>query len=97
MVGRVGARGILAVNDRAAVAANKVDQAAAKAGRVVGSRAVVVGRVDQVEVRAAAKKAAAGVVRVDREAGKRVAPGEVRVAQAEVSKAGREARNASSL
>jgi hypothetical protein len=67
------------VNDRAAVATNKVDQGA-RAARVVVSRAVAVGRVDQVEVRAAAKEAAKAVVREDREAGKRVAPAVVRVA-----------------
>jgi hypothetical protein len=86
--GRVEARGILAVNDRAAVAANKVDQAA-RAARVVVSRAVAVARVDQVEVRAAAKEAAEAVVRVDREAGNRAAQAE------EVSKAGQEVRNGS--
>lgn len=95
--GRVEARGILAVNDRAAVAANKVDQAA-RAARVVVSRVVAVGRVDQVEVRAAAKEATKAVVRVareagksavqagvrvDQEAGKRVAPAVVRVVQGE--------------
>jgi hypothetical protein len=56
-----------------------VDQGA-RAARVVVSRAVAVGRVDQVEVRAAAKEAAKAVVREDREAGKRVAPAVVRVA-----------------
>ena len=98
--GRVEARGILAVNDRAAVAANKVDQAA-RAARVVVSRAAAVGRVD----REAGKRAARGVVRVDQEAGKRVARAVVRVVQGEarggrveeVSKAGREARNGSAL
>ena len=95
------ARGILAVNDRAAVAANKVDQAA-RAARVVVSRAVAVGRVD----REAGKRAAPAGVRVAQAAGKRVAPAVVKVVQGEarggraeeeVSKAGREARNGSAL